>query len=152
MPGLRETLTGLIDLAQDAFLGNDSGNAPVLLMLGTFKFSLNTAVFQEMQRRSSYAWGDVERFGKLPALQYMGPDDDAITLPGVVFPDWKGGSRQVDDLRKLAEAGVPYQLIDAFGGVLGDWVILGIEETQSIHSPDGSFRRQEFSVRLRRYA
>jgi phage protein U len=152
MPGLRETLTGLIDLAQDAFLGNDSGNAPVLLMLGTFKFSLNTAVFQEMQRHTDYTWGDVERFGKLAALQWTGPGDDNITLPGVVFPDWKGDDLQVDDLRKLAEAGVPYQLIDAWGDVLGDWVITGIDETQSTYKPDGSFRRQEFNVKLRRFA
>lgn len=152
MAGARETLTGLLDIALGAFTGNDSGNAPVLLMLGTFKFSLNTAVFTEMQRRTSYTWANVERFGQFDALQYTGPGDDTITLPGIVFPDWKGGDRQVDDLRALADAALPYQLIDSFGGVWGDWVITGVDETQSIHKPDGSFRRQEFNVSLRRFA
>ena len=152
MPNARETLTGLLDLALSTFTGNDSGNAPVLLMLGTFKFSLNTAVFTEMHRRTDYTWASVERFGQLAAKQYTGPGEDSITLPGIVFPDWKGGDRQVDDLRALATDAQPYQLIDSFGGVWGDWVITSVEETQSIHKPDGSFRRQEFNVSLERFA
>ena len=44
----REFVTASIDKLLSSFQSNDSGNAPVLLMLGGFKFSLNTAVFQEI--------------------------------------------------------------------------------------------------------
>lgn len=39
----REFVTGTVDKLLSQFKANDSGNAPVLLMLGGFKFSLNTA-------------------------------------------------------------------------------------------------------------
>jgi phage protein U len=148
----RQILTGALDVLQDAFIGNNAGNAPTILMLGGFKFSLNTAVFSEMKRSTAYRWPDIERFGQLAALQYTGPGDDTITLPGIIYPDFRGGDRQLDDLRTLASSGQPQQLIASSGGVLGQWVVTSIEEGQSFYKPDGSFRRQEFTVSLRKFS
>ena len=64
----REFVTGQIDKAISRFAGNNSGNAPVLMMLGTFKFSLNTAVFAEVVRSTAYTWGAQARVGQLAAL------------------------------------------------------------------------------------
>jgi hypothetical protein len=52
----REFVTGTVDKLLSQFKANDSGNAPVLLMLGGFKFSLNTAVFREIQQSNEYRW------------------------------------------------------------------------------------------------
>lgn len=147
----RETINGIIQRAIDAFEGNNSGNAPVLLMLGGFKFSLNTAVFQQLERSTSYRWRAQERVGQFDALQYTGPADDRMRLPGVVYPDWKGGGGQMKQLRSLASQGRPLRLIGPGGEILGLWVIEGIDEGQSYYKPDGTFRRQEFTVYIRKF-
>lgn len=147
----RELFDGLGEFAPDQFQGNDAGNAPTMLMLGGFKFSLNTAVFQEMQRSTSWRWPAQERVGKLDALQATGPGDDRITLPGVIYPDFRGGMVQVEELRRLGNAQKPVRLISATGEILGLWVIESVEETQSHFKPDGSPRRQEFTVSIRKF-
>lgn len=148
----REILTGIADLAYGAFQGNDSGGAPVMLSLGGFKFSINTAVFTELHRSTDYRWPAQELVGQLDALQYTGPGDDTMRLPGVVYPDWRGGGGQIDQLRGMASAGVPYTLIGADGTIWGMWVITSIDEGQSFYNPDGSFRRQEFTINLKKFS
>jgi len=148
----RETVNGIIQSAQGAFQGNDSGNAPVMLMLGGFKFSLNTAVFQQVQRSTSYRWPAQERIGQLDALQFTGPGDDRITLPGIVYPDFRGDVHQIAQLRELASVGRPLRLIAATGDILGLWVIESVDETQSIFKPDGLPRRQEFTLSIRKFS
>lgn len=140
----RETTSG--------FQGNHSGNAPVMLMLGGFKFSLNTAVFQQLQRATAYRWPAQQRVGELDALQFTGPAEDCITLPGVIYPDFRGGADQLDALRTLASEGRPLRLITATGDILGLWVVETVEETQSAFKPDGSPRRQEFYLSIRKFS
>lgn len=191
----RELITGVVQVELDSFSGNNSGNAPVLLMLGGFKFSLNTAVFTELNRDTSYKWPGQERIGQWDALQFTGPGEDRIRLPGIVYPMWNRGagpssgvggnigniignaiggsiggqagravgslfdstsasqvnSNQLRDLRSLASQGRPLKLISSSGEIMGAWVIEHIEEGQSYYNPDGSFRRQEFSVTIRKY-
>jgi phage protein U len=147
----REAITGIIDKAIAGFSGNDTGNAPVMLMLGGFKFSLNTAVFTELSRTTGYSWPGQERFGQYDALQYTGPGADRIRLPGIIYPDWRGGAVQVGQLRSLAEQGRPLRLIGPSGAILGNWIIESVEEGQSYYKPDGSFRRQEFTVSIRNF-
>lgn len=131
--------------------GNNSGNAPVLLMLGNFKFSLNTIVFQEMQRSTAYRWQAQQRVGKIDALQFTGPGEDRITLPGVVYPDFRGGDGQLDELREIASAGRPQRLIAANGYILGLWAIESIDDVRSSFKPDGGVRKQEFTLTLRKF-
>ena len=66
-----------------------------------------------------------------------------------MYPDFKGGAGQINDLRALAREGKPLRLITGAGDVLGLWVIESITEGQSAFKPDGTFRRQEFAVTLR---
>lgn len=147
----RETVNGIIQRAIDSFRGNDSGNAPVLAMLGGFKFSLNTAVFLTMERSTTFRWPAQERVGQYDALQFTGPGDDRIRLPGIIYPDWRGGTGQIEELRQLASQGRPLQLILSTGEVLGLWVIENIEDSQAVFKPDGTFRRQDFVVSIRKY-
>ena len=147
----RETINGILQKVAGAFEGNETGNAPVMMMLGGFKFSISTAVFTELHRSTSYRWQAQERVNNWDALQFTGPGDDRMTLPGTIYPDWRGGVAQLDDLRSLAGAGRPLRMISALGDIMGLWVIDNVEEGQSFHKPDGTFRKQEFSVSLRKF-
>jgi phage protein U len=147
----REIATGQLDRSLNGFAGNNAGNSPTMLMLGGFKFSLNTAVFQEMHRSTSYRWPAQERVGQFDALQFTGPGEDRITLPGIVYPDFRGGADQVESLRKIAAQGKPLRLISASGVMLGAWVIESVEETASAFKKDGAPRRQDFTVTIRKF-
>ncbi len=147
----REIISSQIDKALDSFAGNNSGNSPTLLMLGGFKFSLNTAVFQEVQRSTSWRWPAQERVGQYDALQFTGPGEDRVTLPGVIYPDFRGGTGQIEDLRKIAKQGKPVRLISGSGAILGLWVIESIDETASNFKPNAAPRRQDFTVTIRKF-
>lgn len=145
----REIITGAVD--RFLFGGNDSGNAPALLMLGGFKFSLNTAVFQELQRSTAFRWPAQERVGQFDALQFTGPSEDRITLPGTVYPNFRGGEMQIDDLRAIAAQGKPLRLIGPTGTILGLWVVESVEEKQGAFNVDGKPRRQDFTLVLKKF-
>ncbi len=148
----REFVTASIDKLLSEFKGNDSGNAPVLLMLGTFKFSLNTAVFDEIQQSSEYRWAAQERVGQVAALQYTGPGNASITLPGVLNPEFRGQGNEISQLRRLAAQGRPQRLLTGRGGNLGLWVIDKIDATSKHFTPEGGARQQTFSLTLRKHS
>lgn len=121
-------------------------------MLGSFMFSLNTASIQEFQRTNEHRWASQELFGEHEVLQYVGIGKETITLPGVIFPAYRGGTGQVEKLRQLAATGEPQTLVSATGGILGEWVIESVEEKQSTFAAFGVPRKQEFSIRLRNFS
>ena len=124
----------------------------VMMMLGAYPFMLDTAAFQQLKRISEYRWKELDRIGRKPAQQYIGPGADQITLSGEILPHWKGGLYQVDAMRAQAARGKPLVLLEGYGGfVLGTWVILKIEETKSELMGDGSPRVIDFSMTLSEY-
>jgi len=127
-----------------------TGFAPQM-MLGNILFSLNTAAYQEFQRTTEHRWGSHELFGKREALQYVGPGKETISLPGVIYPSYKGGTGQIDNMREAAAKGEPLQMISAQGGLLGMWVIESIDEKQTTFAGFGIPRKQEFTLKLRCY-
>lgn len=148
----RQLLTGFVDRMVEQFRGNDAGNAPVLLSLGGFKFSLNTAAFTERRRKTGYRWAAQERIGGHDTLQFTGWEADTIELPGVVYPEFRGvGTTQIGNLRTLANGGIPVRMVTSDGRNFGEWVIEEIEDTQSYFTPTGDFLKQEFTIKLRRY-
>lgn len=124
--------------------------ATVMMQLGSFQFSLATAAFQDLRRSTEYRWPSQDRMGKAPALQFTGPGADTITLSGVIFPEFRGGSRQVDAMRALAAKGQPQLLVDGFGRMMGKWVIESIQEEQSTFAAFGQARKQTFTMQLRK--
>lgn len=135
-----------------SLLGLDAGNAPILLMLGKIKFSLNTAAFTEMNRSNSATWAEIPQIGKLAALQYTGPGPDLINLPGTVYPDWRGSERTLQSLQEMLRTGGAYNLIGTGGVMLGAFVIVSISEERSAFKATGSARRVGFEIGLRRFA
>jgi len=123
----------------------------MLLALGKYRFSVNTAAFQSLSKSNEYRWAQQERLTVDPALQYIGPGSQSINVQGVIFPHYKGGLNQVDDMRSEAALGKPLLLTDGQGKIHGTWVIERIEETQSIFFSNGTPRKVEFRVNLKKY-
>jgi phage protein U len=124
----------------------------VMLILGTYAFGIDTAAFQELNRTTEWRWPSQDVFESRPLLQFTGSGKDTITLPGVIFPEYWGGTGQLDQLRDLADMGEPQTLIDGRGNILGDFVITSVQERQSVFAQAGVARRQEFTITLERFA
>lgn len=121
------------------------------MALGAFRFSLDTAAYQTLQRETNYSWPEHERAGAPPLLQFTGEGSDTITLTGIILPGFRGGSGQMSLLRLEAGLGLPLPLISGMGNFYGLWTVTTIGEQQEIFWANGSFRRQEFTVSLKKY-
>lgn len=124
----------------------------MMMQLGSFQFGLLTAAYQELQRSTEYRWVGHEVFGKEPVLQYVGKGADTITLPGVIFPEYRGGLYQIDNMRAAAGRGKPHLMISGFGVVMGSWVIERVEETHTTFAAGGIPRKIDFTLNLRKFA
>ncbi|UXU73717.1 MULTISPECIES: phage tail protein [unclassified Paracoccus (in: a-proteobacteria)] len=123
----------------------------VMMRLGLYKFGLDTAAYQELNRVAAYRWARQERMGTNDALQFTGIGPETIDLRGVIFPEFRGGLRQIGKMRQQASLGMPLPLIDGLGKVWGLWVIEQIGERQSVFMARGAPKRIEFDLRLSRY-
>jgi phage protein U len=123
----------------------------VMMALGAFRFGINRASYQTFSRTAAYRWEKQARLGRAPALQFLGPDADEITLEGTIYPHFKGGLRQVELMRLMARSGQPMMLVDGLGWAWERWVITGVEERKSVFLADGAPRKIEFTITLQAY-
>lgn len=123
----------------------------VMMMLGEYKFSLSTAAYQQLRRTTDYRWPVQERLGRLPERQFVGVGDDKIDLEGVIYPEFKGGLNQIEQMRSIAGKGEPLSMVDETGKSWGKWCIEQIEETHSYFMAAGMPRKIEFRLALGRY-
>jgi len=122
----------------------------MLMTLGLFVFNLDTLPYQQLQRSTAWRHADGSRIGPRPLNQYLGPGDDKITLSGWLAPEIAGDPLSLDELRIMADTGQPYPLISSQGAVYGLSVIEEITEGQQYFLPDGTARRVEFSIKIKR--
>lgn len=123
----------------------------IMLALGTFRFGVNQANYQSMTRTAGFRFAKLDRLARAPALQFLGPDAEEMTLQGTIYPHFKGGLRQVELMRLVARAGQPMILVDGLGWVWDRWCVTSIEETKSVFLRDGAPRRIDFTVTLQAY-
>ena len=74
----------------------------------------------------------------------------AATLQGLLLPELTGNRQSLRDLRKMADDGLAYPLVNGAGEVFGAWVIESLNETGSMFVSDGRPRRIEFQIQLAR--
>jgi phage protein U len=122
----------------------------MMLALGMFVFSLHTAAYQEMQRQTDWRHASNNRFGAAPARQFVGRGDDAISLPGIILPELAGSLLSLDALRLMANTGKAWPMVEGSGRIYGLWVIESLSETKTLFFRDGTPRRIEFTVNLKR--
>lgn len=123
----------------------------VMMALGSFRFSLSTAAYQELTRTNSWRWPTVDRIGARPSSQFVGPGDDSVSMNGRIYPHFKGGLGQIDAMRAVADKGEPQMLVDGAGRVWGKYVITEIRETQGTFFSNGAPRCQDFDLSLQAY-
>lgn len=123
--------------------------AEVMLKLGDYPFSIDTAAYQRLQRTTQYRWAAQSRVGQHDALQFTGYGADQITLTGRIYPSWRSGPHQIRDMRATASRGEPLMLVDGNGYIHGRWVMLSVEEQSDIFAIGGVPRRQSFTLTMR---
>ncbi|MBN4078882.1 phage tail protein [Gammaproteobacteria bacterium AH-315-C21] len=128
---------------------NSSGN--IMLALGTYNFSIDSAAYESFRRDTQFKWASSERVGQRPAQQAIGPGIETITLPGVIYTHYLGGLGQLNAMRAEAGKLEPFQLCDGRGFIYGPWCITRVTETQTVFFNDGIPRKIEFSLSLVHY-
>ena len=122
----------------------------MMLSLGMFVFSLSTLAYQELQRQTNGRHASNSRVGAPPALQFVGRGDDTITLPGIILPELAGSALSLDALRLMANTGKAWPMVEGTGRIYGLWVIESLSETKTVFFRDGTPRRIEFTLTLKR--
>jgi phage protein U len=122
-----------------------------MMALGAFRFSLDTAAYQDFKRSQTYRWQSQERLLRRPALQFIGLGEETIELNGLIYPHFRGSLTQVETMRIVASKGSPLVLVDGLGFVWGQWVIKQISEGQTVFQPNGQPLKQTFQLSLSRY-
>lgn len=128
----------------------------ILMRLGEFKFSVDTAAYDSLSRTLEIRWPSQERLWSAPAVQFTGIGEESIRLSGKVLPAFRGGLKQIDTLRELARSperniGEPFPLVTGWGEYLGDFVITNVEEQQDTFLMMGAPGVQSFTLTLKRY-
>ncbi|MRJ36259.1 phage tail protein [Pseudomonas haemolytica] len=122
----------------------------MMLSLGMFVFSLSTLAYQELQRQTNWRHASNSRVGAPPALQFVGRGEDTITLPGIILPELAGSILSLDALRLMANTGKAWPMVEGTGRIYGLWVIESLSETKTLFFRDGTPRRIEFTLTLKR--
>jgi uncharacterized protein len=123
---------------------------PIQLILGYFPFSLHTLAYQDFQRQLQWRHASTPRVRARPAHQFLGPDDETITLNGVLLPEFAGTTMSLTLLEALAETGQAWPLIEGTGTIYGSYLITSITTTKTLFFTDGAARRIEFTLTLKR--
>jgi phage protein U len=122
-----------------------------MMALGQFIFSLSSLPYQELQHQFGWRHPTTSRVGARPARQFLGPDDESITVSGVLLPELTGGRVSLDMIREMGDQGASWPLIDGSDGrIHGLFIIESLSETKSFFFEDGTPRRIEFNLSLKR--
>lgn len=121
-----------------------------MMKLGDFKFMIPLAVYQTLERSTEWKWPSQHRFLLGPSSQFVGNGEDRITLTGVIFTEWRSGTKQVDRIREMGGMGQTFLLVSGLGRIFGQWIIERVEEKQSLFGAFGTPRKQDFTIILRK--
>ncbi|HGX8554422.1 TPA: phage tail protein [Escherichia coli] len=116
----------------------------VQALWGWFTDLLTPVKSTSAELQSAAAMG--RRFGEALA----GPDNDMLTLSGVLMPEITGGRLSLLALEQMAEQGKAWPLIEGSGTIYGMYVIEGLNQTKTEFFRDGMPRRIEFTLSLKR--
>ncbi|WP_459177587.1 phage tail protein [Ewingella americana] len=122
----------------------------MMLVLGLFVFQLQTIPYQSLQRDVDYRWPTNNRIGLRPLPQFLGVNEEKITLSGVLLPEITGGKLSLMALNLMADQGMAWPLLEGSGTIYGLFVINSVSETHTEFFPDGAPRKIEFTLMLTR--
>ena len=114
----------------------------MMMVLGLYVFMLRTVPYQELQYQRSWRHAANSRVNRRPSTQFLGPDNDTLTL--------SGGRLSLLALEQMAELGKAWPLIEGSGTIYGMFVIESLSQTKTEFFESGMPRRIEFSLSLKR--
>ncbi len=124
---------------------------PVSMALGRFAFQAVGFGYDKLQRNLDTRWASVPVAGRFDALHWTGPQSDAVTIKGVIFPEAFGGLDVLEGLRQAAMAGEALMLATLDGQIRGLHVIEAIDEDRSHINRTALPGRLAYTLRLKRY-
>lgn len=123
----------------------------MMMILGVYRFCIDNAAYQSLVRNTEYKWEEQKRLNNETAVQFVGLGSETITLEGTIYPQFKGGLKQISAMRTQAGVGIPLMLISGNGSAFGRWCITSISETQTYFLKDGTPRKITFQISLKKY-
>jgi phage protein U len=121
-----------------------------MLTLGLFVFQLQTVPYQSLQRDVDYRWPVNNRVGLRPLPQFLGVNEEKITLSGVLMPEITGGKLSLMALNLMADEGKAWPLLEGSGTIYGMFVVNSVSETHTEFFSNGAPRKIEFTLTLTR--
>lgn len=122
----------------------------MMMAYGLFVFTLSTVPYQEFKRQVSWRFASNNRIGMRPSRQFLGPDDEPITLSGILLPELSGGRLSLKVLELLGSQGKAWPLIEGSGTIYGMYTLESLETTSTIFFSNGTPRRIEFTATFKR--
>jgi len=122
----------------------------MMMVLGLYVFTLRTVPYQELQYQRNWRHAVNSRINRPPSTQFLGPDNDSLTLSGVLLPEITGGRLSLLALEQMAEQGKAWPLIEGSGTIYGMFVIESLNQTKTEFFESGMARRIEFTLTLKR--
>ncbi|MBU9824161.1 phage tail protein [Rahnella aceris] len=122
----------------------------MMLTLGLFVFQLQTVPYQSLQRDVDYRWPANNRVGLRPLPQFLGVNEEKITLSGVLMPEITGGRLSLMALNLMADEGKAWPLLEGSGTIYGMFVVNSVSETHTEFFSNGAPRKIEFTLTLTR--
>lgn len=126
----------------------------VLMSLGEFEFSIDTAAYNSLKRTMEWRWEPQPLIGKSDLLQYTGKPARTVSLEGEVhagFRDGKGLDALDDLVRMLDDHPAPQLLVSSSGDVLGYFVCTNYSDTTTSFQPGGAAKHKTFTLELKYY-
>lgn len=133
-------------------LDTSLGHGPSPMALGSFAFRALGFSFHGQGRELETPWAELEVAADFDHLQWTGPKSDSFSIRGVIFEESFGGEASLNGIRQAAISGRPLMLVTRAGRVHGNHVIFGVSEDRSLIRADGMSRRNEYEIKLRKYA
>ena len=122
----------------------------MMMTLGWFVFMPSTLAPLTQQDDRAWRHPGNNRVGARPGYQYLGPDDETSTFSGVLLPELTGGPVSLDMLNQMGDSGQAFPLIQGDGVMRGSFVIESTGTTRSEFFADGTARKIEFTIKLKR--
>ena len=122
-----------------------------MLALGDFRFSINSAAYQQLKQTSAYNWHAQNTIGGTPVHQCTGKSAETIDIEGIIYPHYKGDLNQIQSMRHQANLMQPLTMVSGNGDVLGQWVIKQMEETSNHFTSNGRAQKLTFRLQLEKF-
>ncbi|MFP7605316.1 phage tail protein [Serratia quinivorans] len=122
----------------------------MMMILGMFPFALQTTPYQTSNQANTWRHVKNDRVGRSPRYQYIGPDEEPITLSGTLYPEISGGDVSLTTLETMAYTGRAWPLIEGTGKIYGMYVIDGLTQNRTEFFQDGKARKIDFTLSLKK--